>query len=296
LDVQTFLADFIKPSFYANVDGNLLALSRAGKLVNPRTYPKFVSRSQLSASLWATARLRNHASLLTDEETRDAILGQIGIQPFLPATCCFCLQAIRADRIDEHAFSPCGAPAQSISGSATEKAVGHAASLVGIVVTQPQARCRNLPGWTATAYNLASTEFTNHMADFVFTTPTQSLAVDVCYTGQFSNKPIHATIKLFAATLRAKEKYAKYNRLYKYPLDGFHPLALEAHGAISDRLSTMLTTAHHGPHGPNYNPASLNYGLSGISIALRKTCTRHFNCIRYHTRTPTTTPTTTTPT
>jgi hypothetical protein len=295
IDVQSFLSDFTKPSFYANVDANMLDLSRNGELVNPRTYPKFVSRSQNSASLWSNAKLRNHASRLTDEETRDAILGQIGIQPFLPANCCYCLQTIRADRIEEHAFSPCGRPAQSTSGSATEKAVGYAAELVGIVVTQPQARCRNLPGWTATAYNLASTEFTNHMADFVFTTPTQSFAVDVCYTGRFSDKPIHATIKLHAATYRAKEKYAKYNRLYNYPQDGFNPLALEAHGAIDDRLSTMLTTAHHGPHGPNYNLNNLNYGLTGISIALRKTCTRHFNCIRYHTR-PTTTSTTTTTT
>jgi hypothetical protein len=284
IEAQTFLADFIKPSFFANVDSNLLILSQTGALVNPRTYPKFLSRSQHSASLWSTAKLSNFASNLTDQETEDTILGQIGIQPFLPPVCCYCLQDIPANRIEEHAFSPCGRPAQSISGSETEKAVGLAAKLVEIEVTQPQARCRNLPGWTATAVNLATTEFTNHMADWVFTWNGLSFAVDVTYTGRFSDKPLHATIKLYAAGERAKEKYTKYNRLYKYPTDGFQPLAMEVHGAIDDRLSTLLTTAHNGPHGPNYNPANLNYGLTAISIALRKTCTRHFNCIRYHTR------------
>jgi hypothetical protein len=289
VEAQTFLADFIKPSFFENVDSNLLMLSRIGALVNPRTYPKFLSRSQQSASLWSTAKLSNYASILTDEQAEDAILGQIGIQPFLPLVCSYCLQAIPADRIEEHAFSPCGRPAQSISGSATEKAVGYAAKLVGIEVTQPQARCRNLPGWTATAYNLASTEFTNHMTDWVFTTSSLSFAVDVTYTGRFSDKRCHTTIKLHAAGERAKEKYTKYKRLYKYPEDGFQPLAMEVHGAIDDRLSSLLTTAHNGPHEPDYNPANLNYGLTAISIALRKTCTRHFNCIRYHTRPSTST-------
>jgi hypothetical protein len=289
LGVQTLLSQFAKSSLQANVDTALLLLSQTGMLHNPSRYPKWLSMAHPAASLWSRAPRTNFDFQLTNEQASDAILMSLGIPPFLPPVCSICQCAIPTNAIEEHAFSSCGRPAQSPSGSITEKAVGAAAKRVGITVSQPQTRCRALPGWLPTAYNLSSDKHTEHKADWLFTTALTSSAVDITYTGRFSPDPRNATSRLFAARARVREKYAKYSKLYVYPDGALIPLAMEAHGALDDRLYNMLLEAHNGDHGDSYDQASLHYGLTSISVALRKTCTLHFNCVRYHTRSSPTT-------
>jgi hypothetical protein len=285
LDAQQHLSAFARPSFDANIANAMRFLSSAGRLACNTRYQKYLSQRHPDASRWIAAHRSNHHFQLNNEQCSDAITTQLGIQPFLPPICCYCSLPIPAESIEDHAFSSCGKPAQSVSGKITEKALRDAAMLVGIDVSQPQARLANMPGWCPTQFNLNQTPYKDRKADWVFTTANRGFVVDVCYTGQYSTVRAHVSTPGFAAAARAKQKFDKYDRLFTYPTDAFLPLALEAHGALDTRVTDILYAAHNGPHEANYNHSSLHLGLMHISVALRKTCTLHFNCIRYHTRT-----------
>jgi hypothetical protein len=289
LEAQTLLSSFAKSSFQATVDYAMSQLAFSNSLANRSRYPKWLSSCHKSAALWSRAPRSYYFNKLTNEETCDALAMQIGISPFLPPVCSYCLCNIPPELSEEHAFSACGSGAQSIAGSLTEKAVGKAAKDVGINVSQPQTRCRNLPGWVPKPAYYAESPPKNRKADHLFTTDLVSFAVDVCYTGRFSDDPRHASLKLHAASLRVREKFAKYRKYYHHPEGSLVPLAMESHGALDHRLYNILYSAHNGDHEPGYDRSSLNYGLTNISVALRKSCTLHFNCVRYRTRTSPTT-------
>jgi hypothetical protein len=154
-----------------------------------------------------------------------------------------------------------------------------AAQKVGILVTQPQARLRNLPGWLPTLHNLTDPKFKNRKADWFFNTADRSFAVDVTCTGAVSDVDLQAAADAMAT------KYTAYARNYTYPHGGFLPLALETHGGMHAQLTSILSDAHKGEHVGDYDKDNLHYGLTTISVALCKVRTLYFSAVRHYTTT-----------
>jgi hypothetical protein len=68
------------------------------------------------------------------------------------------------------------------------------------------------------------------------------------------------------------KKFSKYMRIYDYPMGGFVPLALEAHGALDTRLADILADMPTGPRATITTsvPASISASRASPSRCARR--------------------------